>query len=196
MTRRVTIRACTAATFAAILSWASAARPAASAESGKELLQANVFNMEAGAGPNTGRLIVNIDHYTTDEELQPDIEAFKAGGQKAMVDRWWKDKPVVGSARFAQTLGLDLRVARSRPTASGRHITLVTDRPISGFEVSRSLRSEDYPIAWIEVDVDANGKGEGRMVPAAQLTVKDGSLVVESFGTQPLKLVTVQIKPR
>jgi hypothetical protein len=181
MTRHVTFRVCTAAALSAMLSWPFAAAPAASAEGGKELLQANVFNMEAGAGPNTGRLIVNIDHYTTDEELQPDIEAFKAGGQKALVDRWWKDKPVVGSARFAQTLGLDLRVARSRPT---------------GFEVSRSLRSEDYPIAWIEVDVDANGKGEGRMVPAAQLTVKDGSLVVESFGTQPLKLVTVQIKPR
>ena len=121
------------------------------------------------------------------------IETFAQGGQHAVVRLWQKEEPVVGRMRFAQTLGYDLRAARSIPTENGRKIRVATDRPISGFEVMRGSRSEDYPIAWIEIDFDSEGKGEGTMIAAAQLEVKDGDLVMESFGTQPLRIVNAKI---
>jgi hypothetical protein len=176
-----------------ILLFAASAAAVFAADQTIETIHATVMRLE-GAGPNTGQLIVNLDRYTTDEELAKDVEAFRAGGQEAMVDRWWKEKPVVGRARFAQTLGIDLRVARSRPTENGgRRIIIVTDRPIAGFEVMRGTRSEDYPIGWIEAEVDANGVGEGRMIGAAELKVEDGQLVIESFGTQPARLTRVKV---
>jgi hypothetical protein len=176
--------------------WVATASSAATSGDDGETLNARAISMRGGPGPNTGVLIVHIDRYTTDEELAADVEAFRAGGQEAVVTRWQKEKPVVGRARFAQTLGIDVRVARSRPTPTGRHITLATDRRIGGVEVMRNLRSEDYPIGWIEADVDTNGKGEGRLVPAVKLTVKDGALVIESYGNEPLRLVSVTVKKK
>lgn len=185
-----------AALAAAALAAAWTASSAASSDDGGETLNARVVSMAGGPGPSTGVLMVTIDRYTTDEELAADIEAFRAGGQQAVVERWQKERPVVGRARFAQSLGIDVRAARSRPTPTGRHITVVTDRRIGGIEMMRGLRSEDYPIGWIEADVDANGKGEGRMIPAAKLTVKDGALVIESYGSEPLRLVQVAMKKK
>ena len=157
-------------------------------------IQANVINMEPGAFKRTARLIVTLDRFTPDEELAGTVDAFRAGGQSAMVALWQKEEPVVGRMRFANTLGYDIRVARIRDTETGRKLTLVTDRPIGGFEVMGSLRSEDYPIGWIEIELDKKGKGSGKMIPAAQLRVEDGSLVMESFGTQPMRLQQVSVK--
>ena len=88
-------------------------------------------------------------------------------------------------------------MARTFPTENGgRRIRLITDRPIAAVEMMRGLRSEDYPIGWIELEVDAEGKGEGKMIGAAQVEVKDGKLVVESFGTQPVRLNNVKVTPK
>lgn len=169
---------------------------AAAATPMKATIQANVINMEPGALKRTSHLVVTLDRFTPDEELGKWVDAFRAGGQTAMVDAWQKDEPVVGRMRFANTLGYDIRVARLRDTETGRKLTLVTDRPVGGFEVAHSLRSEDYPIGWVEIEIDKNGKGTGRLIPAAQLTVKDGSLIMETFGTQPMKLVQVKVKTK
>jgi hypothetical protein len=141
-------------------------------------------------------LFINIDHWNTDEETLAYLNVFAQGGQTALVNLWQKERPVVGWVRFAQTISYDLRVARSREIPQGRRVILVTDRPIAGFEVARNLRSEDYPIAWIELlfaKDDKEGEGKGTMIPAAQLSVKDNSLNVESYGTQPLRLVSAKV---
>jgi hypothetical protein len=171
-----------------------AAQPAPASK--PEKIQARVLNMRGGAGPNTGMLFINIDHWNTDEETLAYLNVFAQGGQTALVNLWQKERPVVGWVRFAQTVSYDLRVARSREIPAGRRVILVTDRPIAGFEVARNLRSEDYPIAWIELlfaKDDKEGEGKGTMIPAAQLSVKDNSLNVESYGTQPLRLVSAKV---
>ena len=195
--KKTTILAALAIVAAASLGVVAASEQPATAPAPKpEKIQARVLNMRGGAGPNTGMLFINVDHWNTDEETLAYLNVFAQGGQTALVNLWQKERPVVGWVRFAQTVSYDLRVARSREIPQGRRVILVTDRPIAGFEVSRSLRSEDYPIAWIELlfaKDDKEGEGKGQMIPAAQLSVKDNSLVVESFGTQPLRLVSAKV---
>lgn len=164
-------------------------------EAGRETIHAHAVAMGARPGPNTGLFSARIDRYTSDEELAKWAQVFREGGQEALVSAWLHEEPVVGSAKFAQTLGRDLRVARSHPTEKGRRITLVTDRPLATPEVMRDLRSSDYPIGWIEVEVDGEGRGEGTLVAAAQLEVDDnGNLTVESYGVQPVRLLKVRIE--
>jgi len=158
----------------------------------KETIQANVINLNAG--PKTGMLTIWIENYTSDEDAKRYLETFAEGGQDAVVKLWQKEKPVAGRMRFASTLGYDLRVARSIPNEKGRLIRLVTDRPIQGFELMRGSRSQDYPIGWIEIQLDADGKGEGQMIAAAELTVQDGSLVFKSFGVQPMRITNAKLK--
>ena len=166
------------------------------APSSRETISANAVSLAAGPGPNSSRLTAWVDAYTSDEESKHWVEIFRAGGQDALVSAWQKEKPVAGRARFAGTLAYDLRVARSRPTETGRKLFLVTDRPLSGFEVRRGLRSTDYPIAWIELDLDAKGKGTGRLIPAAELTVENGALQVKSLGVEPIRLLGVSVSTK
>lgn len=157
----------------------------------KETIRANVINLNSG--PKTGMLTLWIESYTSDEDAQRYLEAFKQGGQDAVVKIWQKEKPVAGRMRFAQTLGYDLRVVRSVPTEKGRKIRLITDRPIQGYVWRTGARSQDYPIGWIEIELDAEGKGEGQMIAAAELTAEDGNLVLKTFGVQPMKVVNAQL---
>lgn len=181
----------------AALAAAVLAGAAAGAETGatRETIKARAVAMGAAPGPNTGYLTVWVDRYTTDDELARWRQAFLQGGQHQLVAVWQKEMPVVGRVKFAETLGSDLRVARSTTTEKGRRITLVTDRPLATAEVMRSLRSEDYPIGWIEIEVDEKGRGEGTLTAAAKLEVDEaGNLSVESFAIQPVKLLQVKIK--
>lgn len=159
----------------------------------RESIHARVVAM--GPGPNTGYLTVWVDRYTPDDELARWAQAFREGGQNKLVAVWQQEQPVVGRVKFAETLGSDLRVARSVATEKGRKITLVTDRPLAGVEAMRDLRSEDYPIGWIEVEVDEKGRGEGILIAAAQLEVdEEGKLTVEGYAIQPVKLLQVKVK--
>ncbi len=162
---------------------------------GKETIKARAVAMGAGPAPNTGYLTVWVDRYTSDDELARWRQTFLEGGQNQLVAVWQREMPVVGRVRFAETLGSDLRVARSVPTEKGRKITLVTDRPLAAAEVMRGSRSEDYPIGWIEVEVDEEGRGEGTLIAAARLEVdEEGNLSVEGYAIQPVKLLKVRIE--
>lgn len=57
----------------------------------------------------------------------------------------------------------------------------------------RGTRSQDDPIGWIEIQLDADGKGEAQMIAAAELTAQDGSLVFKTFGVQPMKVVHAKL---
>jgi hypothetical protein len=168
---------------------------AASAAGAAEYIEANAVRFGPAAG-NSGFLKILLDRYSTDEERAAWREAFAAGGQDELVKRWQKDEPNLGNLSFARTMGYEIRAAISVPTETGRRIFIATDRPIAGIELLGGTRSEDYPIAWIQIDVDAEGKGEGQMVGAAELAVEGNSLVVKTFGTEPTRLVNVRVREK
>lgn len=160
-----------------------------------EILQATA--MKLGGAIQTGQLVVYLHRYTTDEERAAWRQAFAEGGQEALVRQWQEAKVSVGTCSFARSLGYDLRAAISVPLeGGGRKIYMATDRPIAGFEAMRNTRSEEYPIGWIEVVVDAEGKGEGRMVGMAAFSLENGQLVMTTYGTEPVRLSNVKIRDK
>ena len=61
------------------------------------------------------------------------------------------------------------------------------------FEVMRGLRSKDYSLGVIEIIIDSEGKGEGRLIAAAKAEFnRDGKVEVEGLGTQPFRLLQVR----
>jgi len=159
-----------------------------------EQIQANAVRL--GAGPSTGFFQAVLDRYTTPEEHARWREAFRGSGQDALVKLWQKEEPSVGTLSFETTLGYRIRAAYSIPTESGRRLVLVTDRPVAGVEVMRGSRSLDYPIGWIELDVDAAGKGEGKLYGAVELSVENERLTVKTYGTEPIRLMNVKIEEK
>jgi hypothetical protein len=66
------------------------------------------------------------------------------------------------------------------------------DRPISFQESVNNTRSTDYPFGYIEINLDKTGKGEGRFFAAAKVTMTAGTVDVESYSPQPLRLLNVR----
>jgi len=159
-----------------------------------EQISANAVRL--GPGKSTGFFQASLDRYTTPEEHARWRETFRGSGQDALVKLWQKEEPSVGTMSFETTLGYRIRAAYSIPTEGGRKLVLVTDRPIAGVEVMRGTRSLDYPIGWIEIELDAEGKGEGKLYGAVELSVENERLTVKTYGTEPIRLMSVRIEEK
>ena len=158
----------------------------------KEEFSGNLLLWVAGAmsGRST-RLTMTIEHWTTDEERAALLKELTEGGSDALLKAM--RKTTVGYVRTAQSLRYALNIASSFQTEKGRVIRLVTERPIAFGEAAISTRSMDYEFGVIEFTLNAEGKGEGVVIPTAKVSIsKDGKLEVETLGTGPQKLLNVK----
>jgi hypothetical protein len=97
--------------------------------------------------------------------------------------------PRVGGIRTPETLAWDLHYARQFPAdEGGRRIVLATDRPIAFAEARNSTRSMDYPFTIVEIHLDKNDKGEGKILAGTKIFVdKKKNLVLENYAQQPVR---------
>ncbi len=144
-------------------------------------------------GATTAPVIIHLDHYSSDAQVQTLAGILAGKGPEALRDALWNQE--VGYIRVGGGLGYPIAAARSRETPNGRVIRMMIDRPIAAREVLNNTFSSDYPFSYIEINLDRNGKGEGQFFAAAKVSLKkDGTLTVESFSPQPLRLLGVQVR--
>jgi len=132
-----------------------------------------------------------IDGYTSDEDAQVLAKTLADGGQIALRDALPNYR--AGRLRLGTNNSYPLCVARQRVAADGRVILLATSSPLTGFQMQQGLRAQDYPIGFIELKLKADGTGEGTIVGMAKVSFDDNKhLNIESYGTQPSRLMNVQ----
>ena len=113
------------------------------------------------------------------------------GGQSGLLKALKKMKK--GRIVIGPRTGYDIAAAVSTPTANGRRILAVTQRPIAMAEAYGGTRSMDYKFGFIVFDLEGDKDGSGQMIVAAQLNVeKNGNLEIESYGVNPVRLMGVQ----
>lgn len=133
---------------------------------------------------------IRINEYTSDEDLAGYVDLLAAEGQDALERELWNVD--IGWIRIGNSLGYPLSIARSIDVEGGRVIRVATDRPIQMYEVRRGLRSQNYPFGIIELKLDEDGTGEGSLIAAASAKMTDEALEIESFGTQPFRLLKMK----
>ena len=125
-----------------------------------------------GGGSSTGTLDIVIERWSSDAErdrLRSVLQ--EQGGGDALLKAVQKIKPRAGFVRTPHSLGWDIQFARETTTADGtRRIVLGSDRPISFWEASARPRSADYEFMLAEIHIDTDGRGQGRLAPAAMVT--------------------------
>lgn len=133
-----------------------------------------------------------INRYTTDEEVQKFAELVKEKGTDAL--RRALEKEDVGQISPTGRVGNPIAVARKRQVGSDTVITIITARNMPFVELYRSGRSTDYPFGFLQVKLDANGKGAGQIMAAAKIRFnkKAGKYEIESYGNQYIKAVNVR----
>jgi len=165
--------------------------PPLSAQNAKESFTGFAINLNGGA--KTAVVDFTIERWSTDAEreqllaiLQEEKDSYRANEKllKAL-----QKMPKVGYIRTTNTLAWDLRYARqSGLDEGGRRIVLATDRPIGFVEARNSGRSMDYPFTIVEMQLDGNDKGVGKILAGTKIFIdKKNNLVLEHYGQQPVR---------
>jgi hypothetical protein len=153
------------------------------------------FAINMNSGPKTATVDIAIERWSTDAErdallsiLVEQKDKYKAN--QALLKAIQK-MPKAGYIRTPQTLAWDIHYARQNPLPEGgRQIIVGTDRPIGFWEARNQPRSMDYPFTILELRLNKEDKGEGKMLAGTQIYIdpKTKSLVLENYAQQPVRL--------
>ena len=185
---------------------AIAALGAAAPMSGPIRLSAFAVNMSnIRTARSTAVIDIRVDRWSGDEERQRLINTFLNNGQDALLHALQK-VPSKGRIRIPgwqgpdphnYRLGWDLRYAwEFAGEDGGRRIVIATDRYIGFLEARESPRSIDYPFTFIEIRLNADGEGEGKLAAATKLTFNKKKNVVEleNYSSEPIRLQSVRVE--
>ena len=92
-------------------------------------------------------------------------------------------------------LGWNIQYARKEPLPDGGYrLIFATDRPMSFAERVSQPRSADYEFMVAELRMGKDGKGEGKLVPAAKVTFnKDENVIeIENYANEPVQLTKIR----
>ena len=140
------------------------------------------------------RVDITIERWSTPGQTERLITVLKEKGEAALVEALTDMQPV-GTIQTPGSLGYDLRYATEEPLPDGgRRIFIATNRPISYWEAVNRPRSIDYPFTYIELRVDAQGRGEGKLALATHIAVSRRGKVIElvNYASQPVQLNQVR----
>ena len=73
---------------------------------------------------------------------------------------------------------------------------IATDRYIGMWEAREQPRTIDYPFTLIEIRLDAEGKGVGKMAVATKIEFDKNKkqMVLENYSSEPVRLNEVKIQ--
>lgn len=164
----------------------------------------NMSNMATGAN---AIVEINIDRWSTDAEREALIKTFVEKGPDKLLSALQKNKKV-GYIRYPSSmakywgmsaLGYDLRFARQVPGEDGgRRIIVATDRYIGFAEARNQPRTIDYPFTLIEIHLNKDGEGEGKMSIATKIALNEKQKVVEleNYSSEPVRLQNVKAEKK
>ena len=166
------------------------------AQKSKPIETFSAFAASLGTG-RSSVINITVNRWSTDEEREQLLTTLQEFGTDKLVDALQKIRPPVGFMRTPNSRGYTLYYARNIPNPDGsRRVVIATDRPVAFGEAANSTRSMQYRVTLIELHVDKDGEGEGKMVPAAKISWdKDKKkLEIENYGALPVDLMSVKAK--
>jgi len=134
--------------------------------------------------PVATTLDIVAERWSSEADRQRLVQSLKRG-QDDILDTV-RDLPRVGYIRTPTSLGWDLHYSqRAKGEDGGQRVVLATDRPIAFWEAANQPRSIDYPLTFIQLQLNDDGEGKGTLSVATKvITTADGKFVqLESYDT-------------
>ena len=160
----------------------------------------NMSNVGPGSA---GTVEIRLTQWSSAAERQRVIETMVEKGQDALL-KMLQDLPSKGRLRFPNwqgpdpnnlRLGWDVRYAWQTPQPEGgTRVIVALDRYMSFREVRNQPRTVDYPFTLIEIRMNKDGQGEGRMAYATKINFdkKTNTVELENYASEPVRLTTVK----
>jgi len=159
-----------------------------------ERFTAMAVNMGSPGPAGAGTVEMMVNRWSTDAERDRLLAVVMEQGPEKLLETLQK-MPRVGYIRTPNSIGYDLHFARKTALPDGgERVVIATDRYITFWEAANRPRSIDYPFTVIELHINANGEGEGKMSIATKITADKESktIVLENYATQPVLLQSVR----
>ena len=156
-----------------------------------ERYTANAINMNRGAA-GTIELVVN--RWSTDAQRDKLMAVMLNKGPEKLLDAL-QDMPRMGYIKTPDRVGWDLHFTRKIAAPDGgERVILVTDRRIGFWEAANRPRSIDYPFTVIELRLNRDGEGEGKMSVATKIIAdkEDNVVTLENYDIQPVLLTNIR----
>ena len=179
---------CVAAAVVAAALWSGATTAA-------ERFTAQAVNMSnVGRSGDVGVIDIIINRYSTEAERTRFVAALTEGGNDGLL-RAFQKAPSIGKIGPTGVVGLDVRYAHEIPGEDGgRQIIIASDRRMSFLEVTNRPRTVDYPFTVVQLQLDKNGRGEGKasILTRIETDKRNNAIVLENFASQPVDLMSVR----
>jgi hypothetical protein len=159
-----------------------------------ERFTALAVNMGSPGPAGAGAVEIVVNRWSTDGERDRLLAVLLENGPEKLLDALRK-LPRAGYIRTPESLGYDLRFAQKLPGEDGdERIVLATDRYIGFWEAVNRPRTIDYPFTVIELRLNRDGEGEGKLSLFTRITAdkRNRTIVLEDYGTQPVLLQSVR----
>lgn len=160
-----------------------------------ERFTAFAINMGSLSGPTSASTVeIDVNRWSSEAERGKLIATLLDKGPEKLLDVL-QSNPKVGYIKTPNSLGYDLHYAHKTALPEGaERVVIATDRYISFWEARNQPRSIDYPFTVIEMHVNRDGQGEGKMSIATKIDVdkESNTIVLENYGTQPVLLENVR----
>ena len=146
---------------------------------------------------STTNVKIYIDGYSSPQDAERLHATLVDGGPNALLKTLRKMKTLGRIEREGSIGNYDFKFILSKPTATGRHIYAVADRPIGFLESYLGTRSKDYSFGIMELDLKTDDKekenGAGTLIYAAKIRVIGGEKVeIENVTFAPIQLLGVR----
>jgi len=146
----------------------------------------------ARAGRNSTTVDIVVNRWSSDADRDRLVNILQQKGQDALLEALQR-MPVVGYINTPGSLRYDLHFARQRPDPEGgQTIVIATDRYITGWEAINRPRTIDYPFTLIQLHIDRDGTGVGKLSIATKITAKGDTIELENFSSEPVRLTQVK----
>ena len=152
---------------------------------------ASAVDMNRG---KAGTIEIAVDKWSTNAQRDKLMSVMMNKGPEKLLDAL-QDMPRMGYFRAPGNLGWDIHFARKVPLPDGgERVVLITDRRISFREAATQPRSIDYPFTVVELRLNADGEGEGKMSLATKIIAdKENNIVtLENYDISPVILNNVR----
>jgi hypothetical protein len=156
-----------------------------------ERFTASAINTNNGS---VGNIDITVERWSTDKQRDALMSVMLQKGSDKLLDAL-QDMPSVGHFGAPGNLSWDLRFARRIPLPEGgERVVLITDRRIGFWEAATQPRSIDYPFTVIELRLNADGEGEGKMSVATKVIhdKEHNMITLEDYNLQPVQLTNVK----
>ena len=170
-------------------------------------LSAFAVNMSTVATGTTAVMDIRITRWSTPAEREKLVTTAVEKGSDALL-RALQKMPDHGRISIPGWTGPDphnarlgwvLHYAFNTPGEDGgQRIGIATDRYIGFWEARNQPRTIDYPFTLIEIRLDNQGKGVGKMAVATKIEFdkKKKQMVLENYASEPVRLNEVKVEGR